>query len=168
MLLVAASALLVGCEIVVTGGGTPYDGVVIRDAAYRTNATARIDGVDRFVICDDRVTDLSYSFDYRGPLEAWTSYLYGVHTHDTIGRQTFRPSDAGVHYDPHHVSVTYGIHPGMAPLAVDSGHAAAPQGIVVVPVPKVIGYTRLYLEVGRSAPRQLVSKDIPVVASCST
>ena len=175
ILLLAASAALVGCEVVVTGGGTPYEGVVVHDASYRTDARATIGGVDRFVICDDRVTELTYSFDYEGPLDAWTSYIRGVTSDHVIGRETFRPSSAGVSWDPHHVEVTYAIHAGIAPLGIDGADAGprppapglGPQAIDVVPVPQVIGYTRLYLELGTSGARQLVSKDIPVLADCS-
>ena len=167
ILLLAACAALVSCEVVATGGGTPYDDVTIRDAGYRTDARATIDGVDRFVVCDDRVTELSYAFDYAGPLAAWTSYLRGVSTGDVIGRRTFRPSSAGVSWDPHHVEVTYAIPSGIAPLGTGDGASLGPQAIDVVPVPKVIGYTRLYLELGSSRARQLVSKDIPVLADCS-
>lgn len=169
LLIVALATLLAGCEIVVTGGVGGSSDVDIWNASYATDAKAVVDGVETFVICDDRVTDLRYSFEYEGALQTWTSYLHGVHSGDTIGRQTFSAGDPRVSYEPHRVSVTYGIHSGMAPLANDADGTVETAGIVVVPVPHVIGYTLLYLELdGPASARRLVSKDIPVLSSCTS
>lgn len=175
--LVFAAVLLGGCEVVVTGGSGAHDGVSIWNATYGTDTRATIDGVDRYVICDDRVTELSYAFQYEGPLHAWTSYLVGDTWGDVVGRQTFAPGASGVGYHADHVRVTYAIHEGVAPLsAAPAGFAESagpdgtvqPQGIVVVPVPQVIGAARLYLELdGAHTRRELVSQRIPVLANCT-
>lgn len=164
-LLLLATLLLAGCEIVISGGGTWPDDLVISNAGYLTDATATIDGVERYVVCDDRLADLTYFFDYDGVLESWTSYLKGVTTGDVIGRRTFTPDTAGVRFTADDVMVTYTIHAGVAPL--DQDDALAPQGIVVVPAPNVIGYTELYLRIeSTSSVLRLVSRKIPVLSNC--
>ena len=165
VLLLFATLLLAGCEIVISGGGTWPDDLRITNAGYLTDAKATIDGVERYVICDDRLADLTYYFDYDGALESWTSYLKGVTTGDVIGTKTFYPGSPGVHYTQNDVMVTYAIYPEMAPLAQQD--ALAPQGIVVVPAPNVIGYTELYLRIAStSAELRLVSRRIPVLSNC--
>ena len=165
LLLLSATLLLAGCELVVSGGPTWPDDLTITNAGYLTDARASIDGVERYVICDDRVSDLTYYFDYHGTLESWSSYLRGVTTGDVIGYRTFYPGSSGVTHSPNDVTVTYAIQAGVAPLNADD--AVTPRGIVVVPVPQVIGYTNLYLKIASSsAELRLVSREIPVVANC--
>lgn len=165
MLSVALFALLLtACDIVITGGTVWPDDVIIRNAGYLTDAKATIDGHERFVICDDRVADLTYFFEYEGDLAGWTSYLKGVTTGDVIGVRTFTPSSPGVTYTSQDVLVTYAIDPGIAPLAQDD---LTTEAIVVVPVPEVLGYTRLYLRLeSTGSVLRLVSSDIPVLANC--
>lgn len=167
-----AAVLLSGCEIIVTGGTPSVDGVRISNATVRTDTRAEIDGVERSVICDDRITDLTYGFSFEGPLERWTSYLAGVLSGDVIGYETFQPTDTGVQWESNRVTVTYAIYPGIAPLesspeSVPTNHIQL-EAIRVVPVPQVLGYTRLYLEVGASPDTiRLSSGEIPVLADCN-
>lgn len=165
VLVLLAALVLAGCEIVVSGGGAWPDDLTISNAGYLTDAKATIDGRERYVICDDRLSDLTYYFDYEGALEQWSSYLQGVTTGDVLGYRTFTPSTPGVHHTADDVMVTYSIDPGVAPLAHQD--ALAPQGIVVVPAPQVIGYTELYLSIAStSSVRRLVSQQIPVLSNC--
>ena len=152
--------LLAACEIIITGVYPP--GFSLSNAYYLTSYRADADGDGdlEFVICDDRTSELTYHFDYSGELLRWTSYLQGVTSGQIRGEATFTPDSAGVYYGGDSVDVTYEIRAGAAPLA-------APQGITVVPVPDVIGYTRLYLRVnGYSGLYSLSSRAIPVLRFC--
>lgn len=161
-----AALLLVGCEIVF---GDPIDPPPVSNASYRTDYRLDLDGDgegDRSAICDDRVTELTYSFDYTTELESWTSWLEGGFDGREVGRQTFRPGEDGVRYGNDRVEVTYDIFPGTAPLALPPG-GVAPQGIVVVPNPKQIGETILKVRVnGEDFTYTLTSNRIPVIDNC--
>jgi hypothetical protein len=153
--------LLSGCEIIITGDLVYPPGFNLTNASYSTNYRADADGDGdlEFVICDDRTTELGYHFDYHGDLQRWTSFLRGVTSGQIRGEATFTPGSAG--NPPGHVDVTYEIRSGAAPLLV------TPQGITVVPIPDVIGYTRLYVRVnGYSGLYSLSSAPVPVLAAC--
>lgn len=165
-LFVALSAVLVGCEIVITGPiGLPPD-FRISSASYQTDYSAFVDGVERNVICDDRDTILTYSFNYSGTLDYWTSYLQGVDSGEIAGRVTFTPNDNGVTYTSSSVSVRYIIRPYAAPLLVGP-EGVSSEAIVPVPAPRVIGESVLLLNInGYSRGYQLISRPIPVVSNC--
>lgn len=163
--LFATVVFLAGCDFVITGSvDLAYPpNFSLYNASYNTNYQADADGDGdlEFVICDDRTTELSYHFDYDGDLRQWTSFLKGVTTGQVRGEVTFYPETGGVRYGSQEVDVTYEIRAGAAPLLV------APQGITVVPVPDVIGYTRLYLRVnGYTGLYNLSSRAVPVLSSC--
>lgn len=158
--------LLVGCQV--SFDLVPVPGLVLRNASYRTNVRATVDGRERFIICDNRTTTLSYSFDYTGALLSWRSYLRGRNTGTIRGDRRFTLADV---VRPGRVEVTYTIPPYQAPLSVNElpdAAAIAPESIIVVPRPTVVGASELRLEVngiGRSV--VLSGRDpIPVVDNC--
>ena len=165
-LLALALVVLAACDIVIAPSdpdnprpGRP-PGFELLDASYQTNFEADIDGRRRFVICDDRTTFLTYRLEFDGELDTWTSYLRGVNTEEVVGRETFNSRDSRVNrFGDGFAEVQYEIRSGGAPLLV------SPQGIV--PTPKEIGYTQLFLEVnGYEEGYELSSNDIPVLATC--
>lgn len=164
-LLLLIAVALTSCNLIIEGSGDPGP---VYNASYRSNyrLDTNGDGVhDRSVICDDRITELTYSFNYTTELDSWTSWLEGGFERDEVGRQTFRPGEAGVRYGNDRVEVTYEIDPGTAPLTVDP--ALAPQGIVVVPNPRQIGQTFLKVRVnGVGFTYTLTSQPIPVIDNC--
>ena len=165
LVLLALVPVLAACEIIISGIDFPYPpGFSLYNASYRSSyqADADGDGDVEFVICDDRTTLLSYHFNYQGSLERWTSFLKSVQSGQIRGEVTFYAGDPRVNYGYSSVDVTYEILAGAAPLAI------APQGITVVPLPTVIGHTRLYLRAnGYSGLYALSSQPIPVLANCN-
>ncbi len=138
-------------------------GIKVSNAGYSTNFTKVINGKTQFVICDDKTTNLSYHFNYTGPLNSWSSFLKGVTTGTTKAQANFTSADI---FDPINkkVKVTYGIANHVAPLAVEPIETT---GIVPVPKATVIGYTKLFVNInGYSKSHQLVSSSIPVVDKC--
>jgi hypothetical protein len=156
--LLSLGLVLAACDITIDWGS----GFSISNATYSTNFQDRSGGS---YICDNTTTYLTYSFNYSGTLTSWTSYLKGENTGVVKGRTTFTPSSPYVdRYGNNYVEVTYTIPSGTAPLEATS--QAAPQSIIVVPNPQVIGYSRLFLTVnGYSHP--LLSNPIPVINGCS-
>ena len=161
-LLAGLLLVLSACSGVITVDIGLPEGVTITNATYSSNYQATIDGRSRDVICDDRTTELTYSFRFTGNLNSWTSFLRGVNTGQEAGRVTLNLNSSVVDYNQSTSTVTvrYQINAGAAPLAV------SPQAIVITP--KVEGYTQLFLEFsGVSKAYDLLSDDIPVLASCN-
>jgi hypothetical protein len=156
---VAFAAVLSGC--LGTGRVTAYN------IDFVSNYEATIDGKKQDVVCDNKTTVASYNFTYDGRLSRWTSALVGQKSGEEKAFAEFIPSSAGVRVEGSKVDVDYIITPGMTPLSVGTS-VVAPQSIVVVPDPKVIGGVYLRLRVfddkdnsasGRFGP-------IPVVNNC--
>jgi hypothetical protein len=142
----------------------PQPEVSITRATYTTNYQLDTDGDGNVesVICDDRITELSYNFDYVGKLHRWSSFLEGVLTGQVRGETTFYPGAPQVDYSPESVEVTYKILPTAAPLV-----KADTADIAITPTPSVIGYTQLKVRVnGHYTSIRLTSQEIPVVATC--
>ena len=142
----------------------PQPEVSITHATYETNyhLDTDSDGNVESVICDDRVTELTYNFDYIGRLHRWSSFLEGVLTGQIRGEATFYAGAPQVHYSPESVEVTYTILPTAAPLV-----KAGTTDIAINPTPSVIGYTQLKVRVnGRYTAIRLTSEEIPVVETC--
>jgi len=101
--------------------------------------TGTINGVSQDVICDNKPSYVTYSFDFSGDLGSWTSSLEGVTTGDVVNTKDYtvvgNPPVNGT------VTARYDVLAKTAPLSV-GGHLSA-QGIIVVPNAKVIGYTRV-------------------------
>ncbi|HHO56387.1 MAG TPA: hypothetical protein ENK21_08340 [Trueperaceae bacterium] len=138
-------------------------GITVSNAGYSTNFTKVINGSTRFVICDDRTTNLNYHFNYTGQLNSWSSFLKGATTGTEKGYASFSSADI---FDPANkeVRVTYGIAANVAPLAVAPINTT---GIVPVPKATIIGYTKLFVNInGYAKSHQLVSSKIPVVDNC--
>ena len=153
---------LTACELAVMVD--PQSEVSITHATYVTNhqLDADSDGNIESVICDDRVTELTYNFNYTGRLHRWDSFLEGVLSGQIRGEATFYPDAPHVHYSPENVEVTYTILPTAAPLVV-----AGTTDIAINPTPSVIGYTQLKVRVnGHYSAIRLTSEEIPVVTSC--
>lgn len=157
-----AVMLLAACEFTISGEITLRDN--IRNASYSTNFEAVIDGEERFVICNDRTTTLTYSFTYEDRFTNWTSYLQGVDSGDIRGEVDLNLNDSRVQVNGNRVTVTYEIQAGAAPTL--SEPVLDSQAIVVVP--DAVGYTRLYIRTADFAnPAPLISNPpIPVLANC--
>lgn len=161
-LLGVAIMLFAACEVTITPGPGLPPGLRVYNESFETDYEADLDrdGDFEFVICDDRTTNLTYSFRFEGDLDKWESYLNGE-TDKKVGRVTLDLGSDFVNYNPstNTVRVNYEIRRGGAPNIV------APQGIV--PTPKIDRYVRLYLEIdGYAEAYDLISKDIPVLAAC--
>ena len=154
--------VLSACSGVITVDVGLPEGVTITNANYSSNYQANVEGSTQDVICDDRTTELSYSFRFSGNLNGWQSYLRGVTTGNITGRESFTLDSRFVDYNSstNTVTVRYEIPARSAPLAIN------PQAIVIQP--KVEGYTQLFLEFnGATGAYDLLSDDIPVLASCN-
>ena len=159
--------LLSACTVTIDGGGLP-PGVDIYDAQFTTDWEAPVNGDLQNVICDDRTTNLTYSFRFSGDLDTWESFLRGVNSGDVEGRVTLDLEDSRVGFDPstNTVTVNYEIRAGGAPLlTAPRPEAITPQAIV--PEPVVEGYTQLFLRVNDfDEDYELFSRDIAVLANC--
>lgn len=147
-------SLLAACQVNVNGGDLP-PGLEIRNATYGTNFEAELDGELQDVICNDKVTDFTYSFIFDGDLDTWESYLKGVETGRVAGRISLDLDSEFVKYDraTGRVTVNYKLNPG-----------AAPQAIVISP--KVIGESQLFLQFG-TYNYELLSNPVPILQSCN-
>lgn len=157
--------VLTACQVTVDVGLPP--GFSVSNASYRTNFRATVDGQERYIICDNRTTTLSYRFNYSGTLRSWSSYLRGQTTGTIRGRANFTSRDITT---PGRVEVDYTIPRNQAPLS--SGpepQALDPESIIIVPRPTVIGYTQLWLDINgstRSFTFHNQGNAIPVVDGC--
>ena len=138
-------------------------GLTVSNLELSSNYTATVDGVRQPVICDDKTTILTYSFNFNGALESWTSYLKGEDTGyvppESIA--TFNASSANVNYQNNFVSVEYEIPRTLAPTS----QPLSSQAIVVNP--KTIGATELYVEInGFAETYDIKFKGIPILAAC--
>ncbi len=152
------SLLLSACEITVDVGPLP-SGVTISNASWSSNHQADVQGVRQQVICDDRTTMLTYSFQFTGTLGSWESYLQGVDSGQIAGRVQLSLSDPRVNYNPNTrtVTVNYELRAGATPTLL------APQAIV----PVRLDYSRLFLRfAGTSQAYSLFSQPIPVLNIC--
>ena len=182
-LLACLTLLLSACEFTVSGTVEPTEpqprpvSINVDTASYATNYQAIVNGNRRFVICDDRTTELGYEFRYSGRLNSWTSLLRGNTTGTEAGRRTF---DSSQITEPGLVKAIYEIRATNSPLLtegpVSSEAELSTQGIVVTPDPsdlgprRPIGYTDLIIRVNGSTGRgtSLVSdRPIPVIANCN-
>jgi len=136
----------------------------VSNATYATTHRAEVEGLNQFVICDNLDTILSYSFDFNGNLESWSSFLEGEKTKEIAGKASFNASQITA---PGRVEVTYEIKAGGAPKLVAPDLST--QAIVVIPKPDVIGASKLFINVnGFSRSRPLSSNSIPVLRDCPT
>jgi hypothetical protein len=164
--------LIIGLALVLNGCVVEFvdnpNALTIRDLGYATNYRGTINGQDRFVICDDRDTELSYSFEFDGTLGNWTSYLEGGFF-ERVGEVTLNLNNRFVQYDGRTVRVTYLIRPGGAPVLMEPSNTLEAQAtnasIVVVPVPQVIGETTLFIEFENLGERARFDPT-PVIDNC--
>jgi hypothetical protein len=162
--------VLNGCLIEIVDTGLP-SGLTVSNARYETNFSATVDGEpNRSIICDDKVTTLSYSFQYAGNLSSWTSYIKGSKGAE-VGRQTLDLNSRFVQFDSadRRITVTYELPAGSAPLITAPEDSITSQAITVTPIPdpKVIGSSKLFLEFPNSGrPYAFSTKDLPVVDNC--
>jgi hypothetical protein len=142
---------------------------------FTSNYSATIKGVEKAVVCDNKITEVTYGFSYNGKLAKWESELVGDRTGERKGKIERNSSSGGVTVSNGKVSVVYTIAPAGAPLDAGQVHAQStassaitPQAIVVVPNPMVIGGISLDLkvidDVGDSASGNFGG--IPVVNNC--
>ena len=127
--------------------------------------SAVVDGVSRDIICDNKPSFVTYSFDYTGDLGSWTSSLEGV----TTGQVSNTKDYTVINTPPVDGNVTarYDVLPKTAPLSTGSNLSA--QGIIVVPSAKVIGYTRVKITAFDSNGFPTFtrrSNSLPVVNNC--
>jgi len=167
LLTCALCLALAGCEIIVVGSPTPEPPLPLEILSFSYYTDYEDQSGDP-LICDDRLTTLTYSFQYRGELELWHSYLKGVLTQDVRGEETFDPGSNSVReVYPGFFEVRYIIEPYAAPLSLSKDEVLQPQDIEVVPAPIVAGMTRLHLTLdGGGEQAEFVSQDIPVINNC--
>ena len=160
--------LLAGCNVYVNPTPTPVPALNILDFSYKSNFSV----AGQAAVCDNKTTQLTYTFRYEGNLESWSSYLKG----DTLGKivlpETFTPESTGISPSKP-AEVIYNLPPNTAPFisspSDNSADKVLPQAIVPVPNPQPIGTTRLYITFkgtdGQTQSR--TSEAIPVVSNCS-
>lgn len=125
-------------------------GVTVAESSVSLDSDyyATVDGKNQPVICDDRQTRLTYSFNYTGPLDTYRVVLEGVNSGEqpyVVG--SIQNASGG------RVAGTITIPAGVAPLAI-------------VPQPKVLGYTRVRIELNPTSSYYLRFNDVPVLATC--
>ena len=128
-------------------------GLSIDESSIRLTSThnATVDGRNQPVICDDQETTLTYSFEYSGNLETYSTYLVGRDTGDEA-ELTNQTQIASGGYVEHSVR----IPAGLAPLAI-------------VPNPIPIGASILYVTLdpdGYGDQYYIRFNDIPVLQTC--
>ena len=159
---------LSACTVNVEPGPDPEpEDITISNIAYESEFTARIDGETRDVICDDRNTKFSYSFDYSGDLTTWSSYLQGVDSgtineDSRITRTVDATPEEGVVTQGDNIAVYYTLTPESAPTL--TAPSIDTQGIVVEPIVK--GFTQLFISVEGTEP-VAVTPTLPVLEACS-
>ncbi len=161
--------LLTGCNVYVTPTpAPPAPALKVLEASYSTSFSTS-DG--RPAICDNKPTQLTYTFRYEGRLESWSSYLEGQVLGKKGAERSFTPTSAGVsRYQTNGYEVTYGLPTDFTPYGTDPETNLSAQAIVVTPIPPLtpIGATKLYLTlIGAGGTAQpYVSKDIVVYINC--
>jgi hypothetical protein len=166
LLFVGLALVLNGCVIEFVDGPNT---LTVQELGYRTNYRGTINGQDRFVICDDRNTELTYSFEFDGVLGNWRSYLEGGFFSTRVGDVTLNLNSPYVQYDGTTVRVTYLIEPGGAPVLMAPSNTLESQAtdaaIVVVPLPQVIGETTLFVQFN-NLERIYEFRETPVIDNC--
>jgi hypothetical protein len=158
LIIVGLAFVLNGCLIEVVD---PPSSFTISNALFSTNHVVDL-GVNgetgeanqpEFVICDDRQTELIYSFAYTGTLGSFRSYLRGEDSGNIPpdGNKTFSTSSLG---NPVEVSIT--IPAGLAPLAIEP---------TAIGVSGIIGYSTLHLDFPGTS-QDKTSRRIAVIDNC--
>lgn len=126
-------------------------GVTVAESSVSLDSDyyATVDGRNQPVICDDRQTRLSYGFNYTGSLDTYRVVLEGV----TSGEQPY-VAGSTQNASGGRVAGTITIPAGVAPLAI-------------VPQPKVLGFTRVKIELNPTSNFYVRFNDVPVLASCA-
>ncbi len=170
-IIVFISGILAACEIIIDDN-PHHDGPIHYNPTLKVHSAALSsnyrDAGGRSYICDNRNTLLTYRFNFTGRLDSWRSYLKGAHSGKINGEGNFHPNHRGViAFGNNSFEVTYVIHRGAAPLAIDSSKLAS-QSIITIPKPKVIGHTYLHLDIFGSGQSHSFRSDppLPVVKSC--
>ena len=165
-IIVSIISILAACEIVISDDDVNYRPTLrVQSTFFSSNYR---DSSGRSYICDNRDTLLTYRFRYTGQLDSWRSYLRGASSGRINGEKRFYPYSQGVTFiDSNSFEVTYVIHRGATPLAVNSSKLT-PQSIVVIPSPRVIGHTYLHLDLYGSGRNHSFRTEppLPVVISC--
>jgi hypothetical protein len=143
--------------------------VTFSDLKFDSNYTAQINGVNRFVVCDDRQTAITFSFVVDGTtyLDRFNAVFIGKTqgTRVPIGSYTVSQGT----YNGNRLSLTTNFSAGSAPRVTPT-----PRAVIVVPTPTILGYTDLELTIfdtkGGSV-SGLISQNsssdpIPVVSNC--
>ncbi len=160
-------SVLASCEIIITDGDIHHRSTTLRVQSTSFSSNYR-DSKGRSYICDSHNTLLTYKFRYVGQLDSWRSYLRGANSGHVNGEKNFYPYSQGVSaIGSDSFEVTYVIHRGAAPLTISSNEIA-PQSIITVPSPQVIGHTYLHLDIyGRGQTHSFRTEPpLPVIASC--
>lgn len=161
LLMSAFGLMLSACTITVFPGGGTGTTTTITGLSFSSNYT---DNTGKSLVCDNRTTNLTYSFSYSGSLDSWTSSLIGVQSGQTAGTATFYLTSPEVNAAGNQVAVTYSLSPGTAPLSVPKTGAISPQSIIVSPVIK--GYTDLkitFYDLNGGSGTARLGQNIPVV-----
>ncbi len=185
----ALAALLGGCTIIISDTLPSFVSDLVVDSNYR-------DANGRKLICDEATTVVSYTFFHDEALSHWHARLQGTTTGRVSGSVTLTPErligtekhtyviepfaaplavtgeTASPSADPRSGPEIQSFQgePSAASLHSADGSAVdlAPDGIVVVPIPTVIGYTDLrltFVSVGGGSVSVLAAR-LPVVSGC--
>ena len=155
-ILIGITALFVSaCEIVITPIPSPS---LSNFSFYSTYQ----DSNGQSIVCDNRTTELYYEFDYGTTLNYWTSALIGATSDVVKGVETFSPQNVSGRE-----RVKYTIPVGLSPLSTQSDELGT-QSIIVVPAPKIIGYTELVIKAYgfNGLSKTYVIGTLPVVSGC--
>ena len=137
MILIATIGLMLSaCTVTVFPGGGTGTSTTITNLNFSSDYQ---DNTGKSYVCDNRTTNLTYSFRYSGTLDSWTSALVGQKSGQTAGTATFYLNSPGVSASGNQVTITYSVPAGAAPLSAPK--AVTPQSIIVTPAIK--GYTDL-------------------------
>jgi hypothetical protein len=158
LLIIGLAFMLNGCIIEVVDPSLSF---TISNAVFSTNQVRDL-GVNgetgqanqpEFVICDNRQTELIYSFSYTGILSSFRSYLRGEDSGNIPpdGDVTFSTSSLG---NPVEVRIT--IPAGLAPLAIEP---------TAIGVSGIIGYSTLHLDFPGTR-EDKTSRRIAVIDNC--
>jgi hypothetical protein len=145
--------------------------VSFTDITFESNFTGSINnGPIQSVICDNRSTDVTYTFKVSGVeyLQKWSTKFFGESTGSSFNLPDYTLVNFAA--DGQLVKVTVTLNPGQAPKI----RTVQPRAVVVVPSPTKIGATDIRLTIfdnqGGSVAGNLSSfrseGKIPVINNC--
>jgi hypothetical protein len=148
--------------------------VSFTDITFESNYSAVINGKSQSVVCDDRQTLITYSFNVSGVryLKYWETRFFGETTGSSFNLPNYTTADYVASGD--RVTVTTNLDAGKAPRSSGTLRTVQPRAVIVVPTPTVLGATDIRLTIhdtdGGAVSGNLSSfrsdGKIPVVSNC--